>query len=281
MISAPFDYHRPASLAEALSLLARHGDDARVLAGGHSLVPAMKLRLAEPRVLVDLSRVAELRGISEMDGRIVIGAMTTHAELASSSVLATKCPLFTETAPQIGDIQVRNKGTIGGSLAHADPAADWPPVALALDAEMEVAGPSGSRMIPAAGFFTDIMQTALRPGEVLRAIRVRPTGPSVAYVKTEQKASGFALCGVAAVVDRAANRVSVAVTGIAATPFRASQVEAALAGGPLTAERIAEAARAAAAGVQPLSDMHGSADYRAHLAQVNVRRAIVRASART
>ena len=281
MISAPFDYHRPSSLADALSLLARHGDDARVLAGGHSLVPAMKLRLAEPRVLVDLSRVAELRGISEKDGRIVIGAMTTHAELASSSVLAAKCPLFTEAAPQIGDIQVRNMGTIGGSLAHADPAADWPPVALALDAEMELAGPSGSRMIPAAGFFTDIMQTALRPGEVLRAIRVRPTGPSVAYVKTEQKASGFALCGVAAVVDRVANRVSVAVTGIAATPFRASQVEAALEGGALTAERIGEAARAAAAGAQLLSDMHGSADYRAHLAQVNVRRAIVRASART
>jgi carbon-monoxide dehydrogenase medium subunit len=281
MISAPFDYHRPSSLTEALSLLARHGDDARVLAGGHSLVPAMKLRLAEPRVLVDLSRVAELRGISEKDGRIVIGAMTTHAELASSSVLAAKCPLFNETAPQIGDVQVRNKGTIGGSLAHADPAADWPPVALALDAEMEVAGPSGSRMIPAAGFFTDIMQTALRPGEVLRAIRVRPTGPSVAYVKTEQKASGFALCGVAAVVDRAANRVSVAVTGISTTAFRASQVEAALEGGPLTAERIGEAARAAAAGAQLLSDMHGSADYRAHLAQVNVRRAILRASART
>jgi carbon-monoxide dehydrogenase medium subunit len=281
MISAPFDYHRPSSLTEALSLLARHGDDARVLAGGHSLVPAMKLRLAEPRVLVDLSRVAELRGISEKDGRIVIGAMTTHAELASSSVLAAKCPLFTETAPQIGDVQVRNKGTIGGSLAHADPAADWPPVALALDAEMEVAGPSGSRMIPAAGFFTDIMQTALRPGEVLRAIHVRPTAPSVAYVKTEQKASGFALCGVAAVVDRAANRVSVAVTGISTTAFRASQVEAALEGGPLTAERIGEAARAAAAGAQLLSDMHGSADYRAHLGQVNVRRAIVRASART
>ena len=281
MICAAFDYHRPSSLAEALSLLVRHGDEARVLAGGHSLVPAMKLRLAEPRVLIDLSRLAELRGISEEDGRIVIGAMTTHAELASSSVLGAKCPLFTETAPQIGDIQVRNKGTIGGSLAHADPAADWPPVALALDAEIEVVGPSGSRTIPAAGFFTDIMQTALRPGDVLRAIRVRPTGASVAYVKTEQKASGFALCGVAAVVDPVANRVSVAVTGIAATPFRASRVEAALEGGRLTAERIGEAARAAAAGTQLLSDMHGSADYRAHLAQVNVRRAIGRASART
>ena len=281
MISAPFDYHAPSSLADVLTLLARHGDDARVLAGGHSLVPAMKLRLAEPRVLVDLSRVAELRGISEKDGRIVIGAMTTHAELASSTVLAAKCPLFAEAAPQIGDLQVRNKGTIGGSLAHADPAADWPPVALALDAEIEAAGPSGVRTIPATEFFTDIMQTALRPGEVLRAIRVRPTGKSVAYVKTEQKASGFALCGVAAIVDGAANRVAVAVTGISTTPFRATQVERALEGGPLTAERIAEAARAAAAGARLLSDMHGSAEYRAHLAQVNVQRAIARASART
>ena len=275
MISAQFDYHAPSSLADVLALLARHGDEARVLAGGHSLVPAMKLRLAEPRVLVDLSRVAELRCISEKDGRIVIGAMTTHAELASSALLAAKCPLFAETAPQIGDLQVRNRGTIGGSLAHADPAADWPPVALALDAEIEVAGPSGLRTIPVTAFFTDIMQTALGPGEVLRAIRVRPTGTSVAYVKTEQKASGFALCGVAAVVDRAANRVAVAITGIATTPFRASQVERALEGGPFTADRIAEAARAAAAGAQLLSDMHGSAEYRAHLAQVNVRRAIL------
>ena len=260
MIAAPFDYHRPASLAEALSLLSRFGDEARVLAGGHSLVPAMRLRLAEPRVIVDLARVTELRGITEDGGTIVIGAMTTHAELASSPILAAKCPLFTETAPQIGDIQVRNKGTIGGSLAHADPAADWPPVVLALDAEIEVAGTAGTRRIPAAEFFVDIMQTALASGELLRAIRVRPTGKSVAYVKTEQKASGFALCGVAAVVDRAATRV--AVTGVAPVPFLVRDVER------------------AADGVQMLSDIHGSAEYRAHLAQVNVRRAIDRARAR-
>lgn len=281
MIPAPFDYHRPSTLAEALSVLARHGDDARVLAGGHSLVPAMKLRLTEPRVLIDLSRIAELRGISERDGRIVIGAMTTHAELALSPLLAAKCPLFTDTAPHIGDVQVRNKGTIGGSLAHADPAADWPPVVLALDAEMEVAGPGGGRRVPATEFFKDIMQTALQPGEVLRAIHVRSTGTSVAYVKTEQKASGFALCGVAAVIDRAASRVSVAVTGVAAIPYRAAEVERALTGGPLNPQRIAEAARSAAAGVQPLSDMHASVEYRAHLAQVNVRRAIERAAGRT
>lgn len=279
MIAAAFDYYRPSSLADALTLLARHGDDARALAGGHSLVPAMKLRLAEPRVLVDLSRVPELRGIVEEDGGIVIGAMTTHAELAASPLLAAKCPLFVKTAPQIGDVQVRNKGTIGGSLAHADPAADWPPVVLALDAELEVAAAAGSRRIPATEFFKDIMQTALQPGEVLRAIRVRPSGSAVAYVKTEQKASGFALCGVAAVVNRTANRVSVAITGVSAIPFRARDVERALQGGPLRPERIADAARSASAGAQMLSDIHGSQEYRAHLARVNVRRAVERAIA--
>jgi carbon-monoxide dehydrogenase medium subunit len=279
MIAAGFEYHRPSSLGDALAVLARHGDDARALAGGHSLVPAMKLRLAEPRVLVDLSRVPELRGIVDEDGTIVIGAMTTHAELAASSLLASKCPLFARTAPQIGDVQVRNKGTIGGSLAHADPAADWPPVVLALDAELEVSAATGSRRIPATEFFKDIMQTALRPGELLRAIRVRPSGTSVAYVKTEQKASGFALCGVAAVANRSANSVAVAITGVSAIPFRARDVERALQNGPLTPERIASAAGSAAAGVQMLSDIHGSQEYRAHLARVNVRRAIERAIA--
>ena len=274
MIAAAFDYYRPSSLTEALALLARHGDDARALAGGHSLVPAMKLRLAEPRVLVDLSRVPELRGIVEENGGIVIGAMTTHAELGASPLLAAKCPLFARTAPQIGDVQVRNKGTIGGSLAHADPAADWPPVVLALDAELEIASANGSRRIAATEFFKDIMQTALRPGELLRAIRVRPSGSAVAYVKTEQKASGFALCGVAAVVNRTANSVSVAITGVSAIPFRARDVERGLQNGPLTPERIADAAGSAVAGTQTMSDIHGSHEYRAHLARVNVRRAI-------
>ena len=278
MIPAPFDYQRPKTLAEALSLLAKHGDDARPLAGGHSLVPAMKLRLAEPRVLVDLAAIAELRGISEQDGQIVIGAMTTHAELAASPVLASKCPLFAEAAYHIGDIQVRNKGTIGGSVAHADPAADWPPCVLALDAELEIAGPGGTRRVAATHFFTDMMQTALHPGELLRAIRVKPTAKSVAYEKTEQKASGFALCGVAVVIAK--DRIAVAVTGVAAKPFRASAVESALSGGNFTPERIAAAAKAAADGVTPMSDMHATAYYRAHLAQVNVRRAIERAASR-
>lgn len=277
MIPAPFEYHRPATLAEAIALLSRHGDDARVLAGGHSLVPAMKLRLVEPRVLVDVSRIEELRGIAEAGGEIVIGAATTHAELAASSLLAAKCPLINEAALHIGDVQVRNRGTIGGSLAHADPAADWPPVVLALDAELEIAGSNGLRRVGASAFFKGLMQTAIGSGEVLRAIRVKPTGKSVAYVKTEQKASGFAMCGVAAVVDAGARRAAVGITGIAENAYRATEVEKALTGTELTADRIAAASEFAAAGIQPLGDMHGSAAYRAHLARVNTRRALARA----
>jgi carbon-monoxide dehydrogenase medium subunit len=280
MIPAQFDYHRPATLAEALALLAQHGDEARVLAGGHSLVPAMKLRLVEPRVIVDIGRVAELRGITERDGWIVVGGLTSHAEIGTSPLVRARCPLMAEASAHIGDVQVRNKGTIGGSLAHADPGADWPPVVLALDAELDVAGKSGARTIAASGFFTDLMQTALAPGEVLQAVRVRPTGPLVAYVKTEQKASGFAICGVAALIDAAKNRVAVAVTGVAGTAYRAREVERALDGGALTPERIAEAARSAAAGVEPLGDMHASSEYRLHLAVVNTRRALERAAAK-
>jgi len=280
MIPGQFEYHQPASLGDALALLARHGDDARPLAGGHSLVPAMRLRLAEPRVLVDLARVKELRGIEERDGAIVIGAMTTHAELAASSLLAKKCPLLVEAAHHIGDLQVRNRGTIGGSLAHADPAADWPPVVLALDAELELTGAKGTRKVAATKFFTDIMQTALKTGELLQAIHVKPTGASVAYVKTEQKASGFALCGVAAVIDRAAKRASVAITGVAATPYRAADVERALVGTSMSAADIAKAAKTAADGVQPLGDIHASEEYRAHLARVNTARALERAAGR-
>jgi carbon-monoxide dehydrogenase medium subunit len=280
MIPARFEYHRPSTLTDALALLARHGEEARPLAGGHSLVPAMRLRLAEPRVLVDLADVRELRGIDERDGAIVIGAMTTHAELAASPVLARRCPLVAEVAWHVGDLQVRNRGTIGGSLAHADPAADWPPVALALDAELELAGPSGTRRVAATKFFVDLMQTALATGEILRAIHVRPTGPSVAYVKTEQKASGFALCGVAAAIDRGARHAAVAVTGVAATPYRAVEVERALAGTGFGPGDIEHAAKAAAHGVRPLADLHASEEYRAHLARVNTRRALDHAAGR-
>jgi len=275
MYPAQFDYFRPTSLDEAVKLLAQHGGEAKLLAGGHSLIPAMKLRLAQPKALVDLGRIAGLSGIREANGRLAIGAMTTHAEIAASPLARSRCPLLAETAAHIGDMQVRNKGTIGGSLAHADPAADWPAAVLALDAEIEIVGPSGRRTVKADRFFVELLQTAIGAGEILSEIRVAPTPRSVAYVKTAQKASGFALAAVAALVD--GRTVRVAVTGVAPTAYRATAVEQALGGEPITAERIAKAAAHAADGVQPLGDIHASPEFRAHLAQVNARRALTRA----
>jgi carbon-monoxide dehydrogenase medium subunit len=277
MYAANFDYHRPSTLDEAIALLARHGDEAKVLAGGHSLIPAMKLRLARPSVVVDIARIANLSDVREAGGRIAIGALATHQAIESSALLNAKCPLLAETAATIGDVQVRNKGTIGGSLAHADPAADYPAAILALDAEIEVAGPKGRRTIRAADFFVDLLQTALAPDEIITEVRVPVTARTVAYVKTEQKASGFALAGVAVVVG--ADGVRIGVTGIAAKAYRASAAEQALAG-KRSPDAIAAAALHAADGVDPLSDIHASSTYRAHLAQVNTKRALERALAR-
>jgi len=201
MIPASFDYHRPSTLAEALALLGQ-SEDCKVLAGGHSLVPAMKLRLAQPKSVIDIGRIAELNYIRERNGQIVLGAMVTHYEIESSGLLKEKCPLLAEVAPKIGDVQVRHKGTLGGSLVHADPAADWPAAILALDAELEIAGPNGRRTVKAADFFVEMMQSGVQSNEILCEIRVPVTSKSVAYVKFAQKASGFAIAGVAAVVDK-------------------------------------------------------------------------------
>ncbi len=276
MYPANFEYTRPASVEEAVALLARHGEDAKLLAGGHSLIPAMKLRLARPAVVVDIGRIAALSYIREADGRVAIGATTTHADVAASPVLRKVCPLLPETAARIGDVQVRNKGTIGGSLAHADPAADYPASILALDAEIELAGPRGRRTVRATDFFVGLMQTAAAPDEILVEVRVRATGPAVAYEKTEQKASGFALAGVAAAAG--SDGIRIGVTGVAAVPYRATAVEQAIGNrGSLPANAIAAAAEHAADGVEPLADIHASAEFRAHLARVNARRAIERA----
>jgi carbon-monoxide dehydrogenase medium subunit len=278
MYPAPFEYARPSTIDEAIALLQRHGEDAKLLAGGHSLIPAMKLRLAQPKVIVDLARVGALSGIRDSAGAIAIGAMTTHYEIESSALLRDKCPLLPETARHIGDLQVRNKGTLGGSLAHADPAADWPAAVLALDAEIELAGPRGRRTVRAEAFFVDLLQTAAAPDEVLCEIRVPVTRRSVAYEKTEQKASGFAIAGVAAVVDQGSVRIG--VTGVSAKAFRAKAVEMALSGQMApTAEMIARAASRVGDRVEALGDMHASPEFRLHLAEVNVRRALTRAYA--
>jgi carbon-monoxide dehydrogenase medium subunit len=270
VIPAAFHYVRPSSLGEALDLLAKHGEDAKLLAGGHSLLPAMKLRLAQPKVLIDIGRLADLRFIRAEGDRISVGALATHYELETSDLVRAQCPLLVETASAIGDVQVRNRGTIGGSLARADPAADWPAAILALGAELELTGPSGRRIVQAEDFFVDLLQTALGPGEILTAVRVPRTGRSVAYEKFSQKASGFAICGVAVVREEG---IRVGITGVAAKPYRARGVEEAFPRG------IAEAARQAAEGVEAMGDLHASPEYRAHLARVYTERALVRALA--
>jgi carbon-monoxide dehydrogenase medium subunit len=281
MYPASFDYHRPSTIDEAIALLSRHGDDAKVLAGGHSLIPAMKLRLAKPGVIVDIGRIANLGYVRDAGGpgdRVAIGAMATHGDIESSALLKRVCPLLPETAAHIGDVQVRNRGTIGGSLAHADPAADWPATMLALDAELDVVGPRGRRTVRADAFFVDLLQTALAADEILAEIRVPKTSAAVAYVKTAQKASGFALTGVAAVVGPGGVRVG--ITGVAAKAYRAAAVERALDGRPLTPESIALAAAHAADGVEALGDIHASPEFRMHLARVNTARALKHASSR-
>ena len=277
MIPSQFDYHRPTTLDEALRLLSQ-SEDAKVLAGGHSLLPAMKLRLAQPKTIVDVGRIADLRYIREQNGIIAIGAMTTHFEIESSALLQDKCPLLPELALHIGDVQVRNKGTFGGSLVHADPAADWPAAVLALNAEFEIAGPNGRRTVKAADFFVEMMQSAVQPNEILREIRLPVTPKSVAYAKFAQKASGFAIAGVAVLVNKQARTASIGITGVAAKPYRATAVEKQLQGKELSAELIHAASTKAADGIDPLNDIHASAEFRAHLAQVQCQRALARAA---
>jgi carbon-monoxide dehydrogenase medium subunit len=287
MIPAQFDYVAPSTLDEALGLLAERADDAKILAGGHSLIPAMKLRLAQPALLIDIGRVKDLSYIREDGGQIRIGAMTTHYELESNARLREICPLLPECAASIGDVQVRNKGTIGGSLAHADPAADWPAAILALRAELVAASAQGERVIAADDFFVDMLTTALRPDEVLREIRIAspPARTGQAYMKVHHPASGFAVVGVAASLtlgdDGKCSAAGVALTGVATKAYRATQVESALVGSALDEQTTGDAASHAADGVEANGDIYASADYRRHLAQVFTRRAVALAAARS
>jgi carbon-monoxide dehydrogenase medium subunit len=286
MIPAPFEYHAPKTLEEALRLLERHGDEAKVLAGGHSLLPLMKLRLAAPRYVIDLGRLRGMSYIREENGQIAIGALTTHAEVETSALLLMRCPLLPETAAEIGDVQVRNRGTLGGSLAHADPAADYPAAILALDAEIIAASTDGTRTIPAREFFVDMLTTQLRPGEILSQVRLPRLAPrtGMAYCKLHQPASGFAIVGIAARVTLGKGgkieSAAVGITGVGPKAYRAKAVEKSLHGKKPTPKLLAEAARLAAQGVEPLSDLHASAEYRREMAVVFARRALERAVAR-
>jgi carbon-monoxide dehydrogenase medium subunit len=283
MIPAQFDYEAPQTLDQAIALLAQHPDDAKILAGGHSLIPAMKLRLAQPQLLIDIGRIADLAYIREEADQIRIGAMTTHYAIESSERLRKLCPLLPECAAQIGDVQVRNKGTIGGSLAHSDPAGDWPAAIIALRAQIVVAGSAGERVIDADDFFVDMLTTALEPSEILREIRIAgPQGRlTQAYQKVRHPASGFAVVGVAVnlqlVADGACESAGVGVTGVGSKAYRATAVEGALNGKALNEQTIAEAASHATDGIDANSDLYASEDYRRHLAKVHTRRAIAKA----
>lgn len=285
MIPTSFDYIAAKSVDDALSLLAKHKDDAKLLAGGHSLLPAMKLRIAQPKVLIDISRIKDLNYIREEGGQIRIGATTTHFQIETSDVLRRACPLLPEAATNLGDMQVRNKGTIGGSIAHADPAADWPASIIALNAEMVAVGPKGERVIKSDDFFVELFTSALQPGEILREIRFTPPKGKFgqAYLKFRHPASGFAVVGIAVSLIAEGSKCgscSIGVTGVAGKAYRAGGVERALKGAGLDGKTLAAAAEHVADGVEPNSDLFASSEYRKHLAQVYTRRALETAVSR-
>jgi aerobic carbon-monoxide dehydrogenase medium subunit len=280
MFPATFDYHAPATLREALTLLGQGDGDVKALAGGQSLLPLMKLRLAEPATLVDLRNVAELKGIRADGDGVILGAMTSYFQAVNSSLVQQKTPLIVEALRQVGDPQVRARGTVGGSLAHADPAGDLPAVALALNARMHIAGPQGERDVAARDFFVDMLTTALEPNELLTWVRFEGTDKphmGVAYAKLRHPASGYAVVGVAAVVtqDEQGNCVEarVGITGAGGHAVRATAVEQALSGKPFAAT-VEQAGAHATTGLDLLSDNYASADYRGHLTRVLTLRAL-------
>jgi carbon-monoxide dehydrogenase medium subunit len=286
MIPAAFEYFVPKSLDEALRLVERHGDEAKLLAGGHSLLPLMKLRLSAPRYVIDIGRVRSLRSIHEESGRLIVGALATHHDVESSELVRITCPLLAETAAEIGDVQVRNRGTVGGSLAHGDPAADYPAAMLAMDAEIVAASSAGSRVIPVTEFFIDLMTTQLRPGEILTEVRIPRAGErsGAAYRKLLQPASHFALAGAAARVTLGAGdkieSAAIGITGVAVRAYRATAAEEMLIDKKVTPKLVAEAAEKVTDGVDTLGDIHASAAYRREAAAVYARRALEAAIAR-
>ena len=278
MIPAGFDYVVAEHPDHAIDLLAKR-EDAKLLAGGHSLIPAMKLRIARPALLVDVGRIGDLSYIREDGDTVAIGALTRHKDVASAPVLRQHCPIVSHTAGQVGDPQVRHRGTIGGSIAHGDPASDLPSVILALDGELVARGPGGERAIPARHFFTGVFQTDLAPDEMLVEIRVPKLGSAGwSYTKLGRRAQDWATVAVAAVLhgNGAVERASIALTNMGATSLRAKAAEAALVGGASPAD----AAALAAEGTEPPSDQAASANFRRHLARVLTRRALEEASAR-
>jgi aerobic carbon-monoxide dehydrogenase medium subunit len=278
-----FDYHRATSVDDALKAMDASGGNGKFVAGGHSLVPLMKLRLSEPGSLIDIARIPELAGIREKDGKIEIGAATVHHSVASSKLLLDRCPVVAEAAATIGDAQVRNRGTLGGSLAHADPSADMPAVMVALDAEIQLRSAGGQRMVKATDFFQDLFTVDLQPDEIITAVRFAPI-KSAAYSKLYQKASHYAIVGVCAVVDVNGGRIQsarIGLTGASTHAMRLPKLEAALAGQATSDESLAKATANAGAGLSSVnSDIHAGEDYRRAMVGVFAKRALLAAIGR-
>lgn len=268
MIPSAFDYVRAGSVDAALAALAEHGDDAKLLAGGHSLLPLMKLRLAAPSVLVDIGRLTELSYVRDAGDHVAIGGLTRHRDLETSDLLAEQAPILRHAAGQVGDPQVRHRGTIGGSIAHGDPASDLPAVLLALGATMVVLGPAGERTIAVDDFFTGFLETALEPTELLTEVRVpKVAGAGWSFQKFNRRAQDWAIVGVALVRN---GTTGIGLVNMGPQPLRAAAAEAALASGA----SIADAAAVADEGTEPSADLNATVDYRRHLARVLVRRAL-------
>jgi aerobic carbon-monoxide dehydrogenase medium subunit len=283
MFPAKFAYAAPSSLAEAVELLA--DPDAKVLAGGHSLLPLMKLRLAQPKLLVDIGRIPGLSYVRSEDGHLAIGAMTTYRELQHSADVERHTPVLAEAAHEVGDPQVRAKGTLAGALAHADPAGDLPAVALALGGSIRAVGPDGERDIDLDGFFVDMLTTQLQEREIIREVRLnaQPAGTGGAYLKFDQPASHYALTGVCALISLNGNNIAsarIGVTGVGPKAYRATAVEQALVGKPTDEETVKAAVQTVADGIDVQGDIHASPEYRAHLARVYTRRAVLLAAER-
>ena len=285
MIPGAFEYHAPTSVADAVSLLGQLGDEAKVLAGGHSLLPMMKLRFAEPAHLVDLNRIEELKGITEADGMVCIGAMTTENQLINSELLANKCPLIVQAAKLVADPQVRNRGTIGGDIAHGDPGNDHPAVMLAVGASFVLVGPEGERTIAADGFFLGTYWTALEEGEILKQIRVPAVTPSTGhgYAKLKRKTGDYATAGAAVQLVLKGNlceSINIGLTNVGPCAIKATDAEAVLVGQVIDEALIQTAAEKAMAMCDPAEDLRGDIEYKTHMAGEMTRRAIRQALSR-
>jgi carbon-monoxide dehydrogenase medium subunit len=287
MIPQSFEYFTPATISEAIALLQKHGDGAKILSGGQSLIPMMKVRLARPEYIVDINRIANLQYVKEEDGFLKIGGLTRESDLEVSSLIRSKYPIILDTAAMIADPQVRNMATVGGNLAHGDPANDHPATMLALEAEITATGQGGERTIPIKDFFLSVFTTALEHGEVLTEIRVPipPPGSGGAYFKLERKVGDFATVGVAAQVTLdgvgVCRRAGIGLTNVGATPIKATRAEGFLVGKRIDEQQITQAAQLAAEDAQPSSDLRGSAEYKVSMIRELTKRALVRARERS